>query len=185
MVKHLKKNPIISAIKNDKGLKSCLESDCQVVFILYGDVCSIKDIVDKVKSAKKMAIVHIDFITGLSNSEVVVDYLAQNTKLDGIISTKYNLLKAAKERDLIAIQRVFLIDSISLTNLENKLKNNTKQVDFIEILPGVMPKILKRLVHYVDVPIIAGGLIIDEDDIEVSLEAGALAVSTTDEELWD
>lgn len=184
MIKHLKKHPIISSIKNDKGLKDCLKSDCQVVFILYGDVCNIKDIVNTVKAANKMAIVHIDFITGLSNSEVVVDYLVQNTKLDGIISTKYNLLKAAKEKGLIAIQRVFLIDSISLNNLESKLKNNNNQVDFIEILPGVMPKILKRLVNYVNVPIIAGGLIIDKEDIEVSLEAGALAVSTTDEYLW-
>ena len=39
-------NPIIAAIKDEKGLEKCLNSkDTSVVFVLYGDVCNIAVIV--------------------------------------------------------------------------------------------------------------------------------------------
>ena len=40
-------NPVVAAIKDDDGLKRCLESDIDVVFVLYGDVISIRDIVHR------------------------------------------------------------------------------------------------------------------------------------------
>ena len=38
-------SPVIAAIKDDAGLKECLDTECQVVFILYGNICSIKNII--------------------------------------------------------------------------------------------------------------------------------------------
>ena len=57
--------------------------------------------------------------------------------------------------------------------------------DVIEILPGVMPKIIRRLAASVRVPIVAGGLISDKEDIVGALAAGALAVSSTNAALWN
>lgn len=62
----LEDSPVIAAIKDDDGLKKCLASDSHVIFILYGDIISIADIVDTVKSSGKIAMVHLDLITGLS-----------------------------------------------------------------------------------------------------------------------
>ena len=39
-------SPIIAAIKDMAGLKKCLTCDSQVIFILFGDICNIADIVD-------------------------------------------------------------------------------------------------------------------------------------------
>ena len=30
--------PVIAAVKDDEGLEKCLESESQIVFILYGDL---------------------------------------------------------------------------------------------------------------------------------------------------
>ena len=46
----LEMSPVIAAIKDDAGLKRCLDTECQVVFILYGNICNIKDIVAKLKA---------------------------------------------------------------------------------------------------------------------------------------
>ena len=46
-------SPIIAAIKDMAGLEKCLTCDSQVIFILFGDICNITDIVDKVKTAGK------------------------------------------------------------------------------------------------------------------------------------
>ena len=82
-------NPIIAAVKNMNDLEVCCSlEDIRVVFILFGDVCSIKEIVDKVKAADKVAMVHVDLINGLSSKDIVVEFIQKNTKADGIISTK-------------------------------------------------------------------------------------------------
>lgn len=49
----LEDSPVIAAIKDDNGLKECLKSDIQVVFILYGDICNIADIVDTGETGRK------------------------------------------------------------------------------------------------------------------------------------
>lgn len=46
----LEMSPVIAAIKDDAGLKRCLDTECQVVFILYGNICNIKDIVAELKA---------------------------------------------------------------------------------------------------------------------------------------
>ena len=81
-------SPIIAAIKDDEGLKKCLTSESRVIFILYGDICNIPDIVETVKSSGKIAMVHIDLIAGLSSKEIAVDFIQKYTKADGIITPR-------------------------------------------------------------------------------------------------
>ena len=45
--------PVIAAIKDDAGLERCLDSDIQIVFVLYGDIVSIPEIVDRIKKKSK------------------------------------------------------------------------------------------------------------------------------------
>ena len=37
--------PVIAAVKDEEGLNACLGSEIGIVFVLYGDVCTIPDIV--------------------------------------------------------------------------------------------------------------------------------------------
>ena len=46
--------PVIAAIKDDAGLERCLDSDIQIVFVLYGDIVSIPEIVDRIKKKGKL-----------------------------------------------------------------------------------------------------------------------------------
>lgn len=177
-------HPIIAAVKDKKGLKKCCQSeDIQVVFILFGDICSIAEIVDKVKKAGKTAMVHVDLINGLGSKEIVVDYIRSHTKADGIISTKPALIRRAEELSLYTVLRIFLIDSMALEGI--KKQQQSVQPDFIEVLPGVMPKIIRHISQMVDTPIIAGGLIRTKEDVMEGLEAGAVAVSSTNSLVWE
>ena len=118
----LEDSPVIAAIKDDNGLKECLKSDIQVVFILYGDICNIADIVDTVKQAGKMALVHLDLINGLSAKDVAVDFIKKYTKADGIISTKPALITHAGEIGLTSVLRLFVIDSMAYENIQKHVK---------------------------------------------------------------
>lgn len=182
MLDMLEANPIVAAIKSWEGLEKCLDSGCQIVFVLFGSLLEIPDIVDRLKAADKHVMVHVDLIDGLSQREVAVDYIKKNTKADGILSTKANLIRYAKSQDMLTIQRFFILDSIALYNVSRQLSLDS--ADAVEILPGVMPKVLRNLVKQTDKPIIAGGLISDKEDVIAALDAGATAISSSNERLW-
>ena len=177
-------NPVIAAVKDMEGLKRCCQvPDIKVVFVLFGDICNISSIVKRIKAADKVAIVHIDLITGLSPKEVTVDFIRQHTGVDGIISTKPTMIRRAKELGMYTVMRFFLLDSMSLENISKQL--SVVKPDFIEILPGVMPKIIRKVCRQVKTQVIAGGLITDKEDIVTALDAGAIAVSSTNQNVWD
>ncbi len=179
-------NPIIAAVKDYEGLNMALREDVEIIFVLYGDICSIPGIVEKIKKADKVAMVHVDLITGLNNSkDVCLDFIKNNTKADGIITTKSNLIAHAKELELNTILRYFILDSLALQNIEKQAKSPGIKPDIIEFLPGiVLPKMIRRINKVSRVPIIAGGLIADKEDVMNALDAGALAISTTNPEVW-
>lgn len=179
----LEDSPIICAIKDDEGLKHCKESESQIVFILYGDVCSIADIVETVKSYGKLALVHLDLIVGLSPKEIAVDFVKKYTNADGIITTKPALIKRAKELNLYTVLRFFVIDSMAYSNIEKQLKS--VRPDIIEILPALMPKVLERICRLSSVPVIAGGLVAEKSDIMELLEVGVASISSTNSTVWN
>ena len=174
--------PVIAAVKDETGLKECLYSESQIIFLLFGDICSVGRYVEIAKSAGKMVFVHMDLINGLGNKEVAVDFIREHTGVDGIISTKPQLVKRAKELGLFGILRIFVIDSMAFGNIEKQCASLVP--DAVEILPGLMPKIIKKLCITVNVPIIAGGLISDKEDVMNALNAGAVAISVTNQRVW-
>ena len=179
----LESNPVIAAVKDTDGLEECVGlEDIKVVFILFGDICTIGDIVKRVKDAGKTAMVHIDLTGGLNAKEITVDFIHSHTQADGIISTKPSLIRRAKELSMYTVLRYFLIDSMALENIRQQQYG--VRPDFIEVLPGVMPRIITKICQSSKVPIIAGGLISDKESAMAALSAGAVAVSATNADVW-
>ena len=179
-------NPVIAAVKSDAGLQAAVEmEEIQVIFVLYGDVCTIPEILERIKAAGKKAMVHIDLIAGLSAKEISVEFIARQTRADGIITTKPALVRRAKELGIFAVLRFFVIDSLALKNIENlEMQCGTSRPDFIEVLPGVMPKVLGRIAKVSRIPMIAGGLITEKEDVIAALSVVAIAFSSTNQDVW-
>ena len=174
-------SPIIAAVNSSELLKKAKESDIDITFILYGSILSLPGIVEELKKEGKTVIVHTDLITGLSSKDIAVDFIRQKTLADGIITTKPNLLKRAKELDLIAGERSFLVDSMALSATVSRLKSF--RPDFLEVMPGLIPRVIRELSSF-GVPIVAGGLISTRGEIMDALNAGASAISSTSPEIW-
>lgn len=182
-IEALKVSSVIMSIKDEEGLKKLKERESNIVFILYGDICNISEIVEQVKLQGKLAFVHIDLVAGLeSNKDVSVDFIKRFTKADGIITTKAPLIKRAKELGLYTVLRFFALDSMANENI----RKQTKAVgpDVIEVLPALLPRALHEIVTHSPVPVITGGLVSDSRDIEKLLKAGATSVSTTKSSIW-
>lgn len=182
LLRLLGEGPVIAAVKDALGLEAALESDVSVVFLLASDLFTVGDMTARVHKAGKRVFVHLDLVEGLATRDIAADFIARNTAADGVISTRDSLTRRARELGLLAIRRVFLLDSMALTNVERYLAQDS--ADLIEMLPGLMPKIIRRLTTVVNKPIIAGGLISDKEDVTAALSAGAIAVSTTNPAVW-
>lgn len=175
-------NPVIAAVKDFKQLDAAINSNVEVIFVLFGDVLNVKDISQMIHEKNKIGIVHIDLIEGLNQKEAAIKYLKKETKFKGIISIKPQTIKLAKENGFITIQRSFIFDTISLKNAQNHLALN---IDAVEILPGLIPKVTENLSKNINKPIICGGLIETKEEVMMALSSGATSVSTTKRKIWD
>ena len=86
---------------------------------------------------------------------------------------------------MYAVLRYFVIDSMAIKSIENLDRQRGKKPDFIEVMPGVMPKVIRKICRSSRIPVIAGGLIADKEDVMGALEAGAVAVSSTNRSVWE
>ena len=175
-------NPVIMAVKNNKDLNHSLESDNTIVFILYGNIETIPLIVKKLKKAGKIVIVHEDLIEGLSSSYYAASFIKEYTEADGIITTKAQNAQYARKIGLFAVLRYFVFDSLSYENMKESIKKIN--CDVIEILPGIMPSIIKDIKKRTNIPIVAGGLITSKDEVMKAIDAGALAISSSNYSVW-
>lgn len=176
-------NPIIAAIRSDYDLEKAIESNAQIIFVLYGNIMTIKNICIKIKESSKIVFIHLDMIDGVKCDHAGIEFIKKEINPAGIITTKSSNIKFAKQLGLYTILRIFIIDSYSLTtgikNIKDVLPNG------IELMPGIANKIIKNFSDKIRLPIIAGGLIETKKDVMDSLGAGAVAISTTKENLWN
>lgn len=172
----------IAAVQSEQDLADALKSEVNIIFLLTGSIFNIKELVDQIKVTNKHVFLHMEFIEGIAADKSGVAYVAKNVKPTGIISTRSNLIRVAKEMELMAIQRIFLIDRNAVAKGIKVIEQSLP--DAVEVMPGVMPRVIQEMTNLTLLPIIAGGLIGTRLEIDDALAAGALAVSTGTKELW-
>ncbi len=175
----LEDNPIIAAV-HDNLFEEALKSPTNVIFLLG---CNLLNVAEKINGAKKnnkKIFIHIDLSEGIGKDRSGIEYLSR-LGADGIISTRANLIRIAKEFGLLTVQRFFAYDSQGVESIHEVLLNSS--TDIVEIMPGVMGKIIERFSSG-SIPLIAGGLIETKAEVTNALNAGAFAVSTGKKDLW-
>lgn len=179
LVEILARNSVIAAISDDKW-EDAVESSAKVLFYLSANLLSVKEKLDQAHKAGKIVMVHIDLAEGIGKDSSGIAYLAQ-CGVDGIISTRANMIRLAKKNGLITIQRVFALDSKGLDSIDDMIQNSAPHM--VEIMPGVICKAISRFSKG-GTPIIAGGLLQTRQEVFCALKAGAVAVSTGCCDLW-
>ncbi len=182
LLNRIEANPVIAAVRSEGELQAALDSPVSTVFLLHADIFNLSSMVDRIQASGKSALVHMDFLEGLGRDNRAIDYLKERIRPDGIISTKSGHVKYAREQGLFAVQRFFLIDSQSY---ENSIKTALQiKPHMVEVMPGIIPRVLERITKQLDIPIIAGGLIETKEEVVEILKAGAWGISTGNSSLW-
>ena len=172
---------VIAAVRNGEEFENAVKSKSEIIFHLGPDISTVSYLAEMAHSNGKKLFIHIDLASGIGKDKSGIMY-AKNAGVDGIISTRVNMIKTARECGLFTVQRFFIVDSHSVnTTVESVLAS---KADMIEIMPGIVTKAIKTLRKLVDVPVIAGGLIENADEIKDIISNGAAAVSTSNQTLW-
>ena len=176
----LERTPIIAATDHS-GWTEAVQSDAEVLFHLGADIITVESDIIAAKQKGKKVFIHIDLADGIGKDKCGVHWLGR-LGADGIISTRAQLIRAAIDCGLLAIQRFFILDSKGMHSVMETVESSNP--DLIEIMPGVIPKALKFFSGR-HTPVIAGGLIETKQEVTAALSAGALAVSTGKKDLWN
>lgn len=177
----MNKTKIIAAARSNEELIVAASSNVEIIFMLAPNIADLKKQTELVHKAGKKLFIHLDLAMGIGKDEYGIQFV-KSQGVDGIISTRTNIIKLAKKENLFTVQRFFIVDSQSVyTAIESA---RASKADMIEIMPGTVNKVIKRLKKELDVSIVTGGLIETAEEIENAISSGASAVSTGKREFW-
>ncbi|MBE5761615.1 MAG: glycerol-3-phosphate responsive antiterminator [Clostridiales bacterium] len=177
------KSHVIAAVRDEEGVLEACSSPVSAAVLLGGDIMTMPGYVEKLRAHGKLSFVHIDLMEGIAKDSAGVRYIARQIRPDGLISTKAQLLHIGADEGLKTIMRMFLVDSASLIRGEKLAR--AASPDYIEVLPGLVPKAIIYLCSHLNIPVIAGGMITTGEDVKTAISAGAIAVSTSNKDLWN
>lgn len=174
---------IIPAINTHKKFEKFLKSKLEYGVLMNFQLAQLEPLVYEMKRHSKKVLIHAELIKGLASDEFGAIYLIQSLKVDGIVSSKPKVIEVCKKRGVTAIFRFFLKDAMSLEqSIDLARKTNP---DYLEILPGTALDVIDLIRPLIQQPLIFGGLITKESQIRACIERGAVAITTSDDSLWE
>lgn len=173
---------ILPAIRSMKDLEKLAKTDYQTCVLLDTHIGHLKGIMQFMQQRQLQPYVHIDLIKGMSHDEFACEYIVQQYRPRGIVSTKMKVIKKAKALGVVTIFRVFIIDSHALERSIELIKR--LEPDYVEVLPGIADKVIQQIQQQTGARVIAGGLISTEDEVQRAVDSGATYITTSDRSLW-
>jgi len=173
---------VIPAARSVKEFEYLLTTHYQYIILLDTHVAQLQALKRMAQKQGKQILLHADMIQGLKHDEAATQFLCQMIQPAGIISTHSTVISIAKKHKLISIQRVFLLDSHSLETSYRIM--GSSDPDFIEVLPGMMPGLIREIAQEAKRPILAGGFIRTPEDVKLILSMGATAITTSSRAIW-
>lgn len=172
---------IICAVRSRHEFEKALTSKPENLFLLSGTVLELAHLSSMAREHKKRLFLHLDMIDGLGKDSAAVEFVAR-LGFFGVISTRGNIIKQAKSLGLCTVQRFFIVDGQSVKTALDTLKQT--KPSYAELMPGLVYKAIEEFSSD-KTPIIAGGLINNKDEVEAALRSGAVAVSASENSLWE
>lgn len=173
---------ILPAIRKMEDIEKIMASNYKYIVILEVHISRLRPIFQMAEAHNKKLIVHMDLIHGLKSDDYATEYICQEFKPFGLISIKGSVILKARQKGVKSIQRLFVLDSGSIEKGYALIERT--QPDYIEVLPGIVPKIISDIKQQTKKEVFAGGLIDTIEEVEQVYEAGAIAVTTSNQLLW-
>lgn len=176
------KQVMLPAISDFKALEKFIKTGLEYCVIMNFPLIQLEHVCKLLKEHQKKCLVHLDLIKGIANNEYGAEYLIQAYHVDGIISTHPSVIEIAKQKKVLTVLRIFIIDTLALNKSISIAKKY--EPDYIEILPAFSYEIKDKIDQEIQIPLIGGGLVTGSEMVERCLAGGLVAVTSSDANLW-
>jgi len=98
---------VLPAIRSMKQFDRFLKSDFEYGVLLDSHLGQVKNLVMAAKASNKKLLIHVDLIQGIKNDEYAAEFLCQEVKPAGLISTRSSVIAKAAEESVCHSATVF------------------------------------------------------------------------------
>ena len=173
--------PCCPATTTGEQFQRALASRSEVVLILRANGLELAPFISQAHELGKLVAVHLDLVSGLRGDRASVQWLSESGA-DAVVSSRGHLMATIRHERMTAIQRLLLARLAQLSTGLAAIRRSAP--DIVEVLPGVVLPEVRHLLPDLGLPLLAGGFVRTIDDVRALLECGALAVTSSKEELW-
>lgn len=174
---------LLPTLKQMSDVEQFMDSRFPVGILLDIHIARLGSVMKLARKREKRLVLHADLIRGLQSDEAAIEFLCQEYQPHGIISTRAKAIQTAKRKQVLTVQRVFLLDTNALESSYKMIRQT--QPDYIELLPGILPGLIREVKERTGLPILTGGFLRSVEDVEQALQAGAEAVTSSNRVLWE
>ena len=117
------RNKVIAAVRTKDDLICASSSNVKIIFDLSPNIMTVEENLNKAHSVGKKYFIHIDLAEGIGKDKSGIEFM-KKLGVDGIISTRPGIIKAARELGVFTVQRFFIVDSQSIDTTVESLKSS-------------------------------------------------------------
>jgi glycerol uptake operon antiterminator len=177
----LTRHPVIATLYGLEQIERFIDSAAETAIVANVELSKLQAVVELLMKAGKGLIINIDSCDGLSQDKGGVDYLC-DIGVTSLVSTRVATIQRANRAGLSTLQKVFVTDRSTWPRSVKALQQSSP--DYVQLMPAPMlahigPRERKALP-----PIVASGFVCNQDDARAALRLDAVAVSTSNSELW-
>jgi glycerol uptake operon antiterminator len=168
--------PIIAEVNTLEEFDLALESICQNIFMMTGNIFNLRQLCKKAHSKSKNIYIYIDAIEGYSKDSWGLEFISKNIEIDGIITSKPALMEQSKEMGIFTLGRFSVYNEYKLNYTIEKIREMRPHCAIV--LPGVLSHLMVKIIEETKTPLISSGFLDTREAVIKSLESGATGIST-------
>lgn len=175
---------IIPSVHNLATLDRALEAPPSAVLLVDVHIGNVGPLARKCHAAGHKVLVRPDLIEGLKSDSRGITLLKQEFNVDGAFTGSVSTARFAKKAGLDVYWRFFLLDTRALDSAAKQM--STLPWDGYEIAPGPLAlQCAETLIASSgNKPLVAGGFVSTQEQVDALFAAGYSAVNTSDQSLW-
>lgn len=178
----LRDNPVIGTLFGENDLEQFCSRPTRFSFVANLPLVRVAAVFERLSAAATLPLLNVDSVPGLTANADGLEYL-KSVGVPGIVSTHTQVVSRAADLGLLSVQKVFVTDRSNLRRAAATVKSS--HAHFVQLMPWpVVPHLSPEFLRALG-PFIVSGFVNEEDDIRAALRLGALAVSSSQKELWD
>ncbi|EIJ47844.1 GlpP family transcriptional regulator [Herbaspirillum sp. GW103] len=172
----------MAAIYGMQHLTAFLDSAAEVGIMAHVELRELQAVIASFKAAGKFPLLNVDTCEGLAQDKAAIDYLVA-IGVPALVSTRVATLVRANRAGMITMQKVFVTDRTTWPRSLKALEQS--EPNLVQLMPAPMLTQLQQADRAVLPPIVASGFVCNEDDARAALAAGAVALSSSEQRLWN